>query len=145
MFLILTTCVRYAGSPTRALCDVPGHQVGLAEADAPVSSNSDSTVPSVIWLYVTLSFSPANPNAASRSEVFYKTHAGSSAGSSSVAAAVSTIGWGWLGTTETGRFRVTRLEVPVYAKSVEFAVQAADVLGKLTPFENAAFATMQRP
>ena len=59
--------------------------------------------------------------------------------------AESTPGWTWLGTTETSQFRVTQLEVPVNATSVEFAVQAADVLGKLTPFESSAFATMQRP
>lgn len=59
--------------------------------------------------------------------------------------AASTTGWGWLGSTESSQFRVAQLEVPVNATSVEFAVQGADVLGKLTPFENAAFATMQRP
>ena len=59
--------------------------------------------------------------------------------------AASTTGWGWLGTTETSQFRVTQVEVPVHATSVQFAVQAADVLGKLTPFQSAAFATLQRP
>lgn len=92
-------------------------------------------------MYTTLSFSPANAKAASRFEVFYKIHAGSS----SVATAASPKGWGWLGTTETSQFRVTKLEVPVNATSVEFAVQAADVLGKLAPFESAAFAILHRP
>lgn len=122
---------------------MPDQQVGLDKADAIVSSNS--TVPSAIWLYATLNFSPTIPHSASRFEVFYKTHAGRSADSSSVALSARTTGWGWLGTTETSQFRVTQLEVIVTATSVEFAVQAADVLGKLTPFESAAFAILHRP
>lgn len=127
---------------------MPDHQDSLVEADVINNSNStapstssDSTIPSAIWLYATLNFAPVVPHAASRFEVFFKTHVGRS----SVTAASSTTGWGWLGTTETTQFRVTQLEVPVNATSVEFAVEAADVLGRLPSFECATFAMLDRP
>lgn len=131
--LLPTSCLCHAGGPGH-------HQEEIAKADAVASGSS--TVPSAIWLYATLSFAPIVPEAASRFEVFYRINAGESAGSSSVALAAS---WMWLGTTEISQFRVTQLEVPVSATSVAFAVQVADVLGKLTPFENATFATLPRP
>lgn len=66
-------------------------------------------------------------------------------GKSSVTSASSTTGWGWLGSTETTQFRVTQLEVLLNATTVEFAVQPADVLGRLTPFERTGFAMLNRP
>lgn len=56
-----------------------------------------------------------------------------------------TTDWVWLGTTVVSQFRVTQVEVPVNATSVQFAVQVAGMLGKLAPFESAAFATLPRP
>ena len=82
--------------------------------------------------------------AASRFEVFYRVDWGAD-GSEIVRLAAETAGWVWLGTTVVSQFRVTQIEVPVNATSVRFAVQVADVLGKLTPFESATFATLPRP
>ena len=42
-------------------------------------------------------------------------------------------------------FRVTQLEFPVSLAAVDFAAQAADVLSKLEPYQDATFATLERP
>ena len=110
-----------------------------------------SSVPCTIWLYTTLRFSVINLEPASRFEVFHRVLAGDTVDSSSPAVrskeseAADGAEWVWLGTTVVCLFRVNQLQVPTNAVSVQFAVQAADALGRLVPFDNAAISTVSRP
>ena len=106
------------------------------------------STPTVLWLYVTLTFPPDTPETASRFEVFYRFGAmtGSDANKSTRDQHTpNNQGWVWLGTASAHQFRVTQMELPVGLARVDFAVQAADVLGKLVPFQDATFATLERP
>lgn len=156
----------YVGISSQSTDALPGSQQPLATVDTLAGSDRTSDVPSVIWLYATLHFSPRDTAAASRFEIHCNIDADSIAGSSRVAepssadniASTSTVTdspnareaakqprWVWLGTAAVAQFRVTRLEVPVNAVSVQFVVQAADATGKLVPFASAATATVSRP
>ena len=116
-----------------------------AQAITAASVSSTDTA-KLIWLYVTLGFPPDVDGTVSKFEVFYRL----------VSPASCTVdppmpmsnkgeGWVWLGTALAHQFRGTQLEIPVSVTAVEFAVQAADVLGKLISFQNAAKALLDRP
>lgn len=86
----------------------------------------------VIWLYVTLGFPPDVIGTASKFEVFYRlVDPARSKADLPVPVYDNNQGWIWLGTASAHQFRATQLQIPVSVTAVEFAVQAADVLGKL--------------
>ncbi|KAL0046963.1 hypothetical protein WJX82_003119 [Trebouxia sp. C0006] len=110
---------------------------------ASVSSTDKSKV---IWLYVTLGFPPDVVGTVSNFEVFYRlVDSASSKADLPVPMSNDDQGWTWLGIASAHQFRVTQLEIPVSVTAVEFAVQAADVLGKLVLFQNATKAMLDRP
>ena len=116
-----------------------------AQANA-AASGSSATTAKVIWLYITLGFPPDIVGTASKLEVFYRlVDPASSNADLPVPMSNNNQGWVWLGTALAHQFRVTQLEIPVSMTAVEFAVQAADVLGKLILFQNATKAMLERP
>lgn len=116
-----------------------------AQANAATSGSSANTA-KVIWLYVTLGFPPDIVGTASKLEVFYRLVDPASCNADlPVPMSNNNQGWMWLGTALAHQFRVTQLEIPVSMTAVEFAVQAADVLGKLILFQNATKAMLERP
>ena len=111
-------------------------------------------VPKAIWMYVTLQFPLDVDGTASRFEVFYRLDEAYRPKEDNgklpllpkrATEQSSKTGWTWLGTASTCQFRVTQLEVPFSSNAVEFAVQPADVMGKLVPFQQASLATVMRP
>ncbi len=121
-----------------------------AKQDTEANTTVDPDAPEVIWLYITLHFLPDAAGTVSRFEVFCRTDApGSSEADQPLSVhrteESSKTGWTWLGTAFAHQFRVTQLEVPFSSSIVEFAVQPADALGKLVPFQNATAAAVVRP
>jgi len=100
----------------------------------------------VIWLYVTLGFPPDVVGTVSNFEVFYR-HVDSASSKADLPVPMSNDdqGWTWLGIASAHQFRVTQLEISVSMTAVEFAVQPADVLGKLVLFQNATKGMLERP
>ena len=110
------------------------------------ASGSRTDTAKVIWLYLTLGFLPDVIGTVSKFDVFYRlVDPASSKADLPVHMYDNNQGWMWLGTASVHQFRVTQLEIPVSVTAVEFAVQAADVLGKLVLFQNATKAMLERP
>ncbi len=114
-----------------------------ADTAAHVSSTDNAKV---IWLHVTLGFPPDVIGTVSNFEVFYRlVDPASSKADLPLRVYDNNQGWIWLGTASAHQFRVTQLEIRVSVTAVEFAVQAADVIGKLVLFQNATKAMLERP
>ncbi|KAL0029243.1 hypothetical protein WJX79_005154 [Trebouxia sp. C0005] len=119
-------------------------QQDLAQAKRAASVSSTDTA-KVIWLYVTLGFPPVVVGTVSKFEVFYRLIDPASCKADDQVLYDSNQDWIWLGTASAHQFRVTQLEIPVSVTAVDFAVQAADVLGKLVLFQNATKTMLERP
>jgi len=120
-------------------------QQDRVQANSAASGSSTNTA-KMIWSYITLGFPPDVVGTVSKFEVFYRlVDPASSNADLPVSMYDHNQGWVWLGTASAHQFRVTQLEIPVSATAVEFAVQAADVLGKLVLFQNATRAMLERP
>ena len=128
----------------------PRHAKGVVTELKHAQDGTAKMLPQELWLYLTLLFPLEEGSNASRFEVFSKHESSATAGKdnaqpSSAATHTDNTDWVWLGTAATSQFRVAPLQLPFNLDKVHFAVRPADALGKLAPFDNAAYAVIQRP